>query len=327
MAAGINLFGGALGLLHRHVTGAIPIRRNSKDPLYLVTLRAYVAEVLEAPRPALLRGRRAQLQRRAEVAQDRPAAGRAAGGSERAVGRADGGRLRPRARGADARARRRAARHTRPFAQEVAEMARHAVGYHTRAFVTFGRADPARASTTRSRGATSSRSTHRIQRRDRPALQSAADGARRGRDAAADDARRAGGAHRRPARPLRGQPARISPSRPARQAVEEGVELLIERGVLVAERQRLRVRDRIVLRYYARTIEHLLSGTPRDDALMLEAVPKAVFSSARRQRTTLKRLASRYGMRRPDELRPPIRRRRVDRRGHRRGARARARRA
>src|SRR6185295_9282406 len=38
---------GALGLLHRHVTGAIPIRRNSKDPLYLVTLRAYVAEVLK----------------------------------------------------------------------------------------------------------------------------------------------------------------------------------------------------------------------------------------------------------------------------------------
>ena len=44
IAAGINLFGGALGLLHRHVTGAIPIRRNSKDPPYLVTLRAYVAE-------------------------------------------------------------------------------------------------------------------------------------------------------------------------------------------------------------------------------------------------------------------------------------------
>ena len=47
MAAGINLFGGALGLLHRHVTGAIPIRRNSKDPVYLVTLRAYVAEILK----------------------------------------------------------------------------------------------------------------------------------------------------------------------------------------------------------------------------------------------------------------------------------------
>src|SRR6266852_2434503 len=47
IAAGINLFGGPLGLIHRHVTGAIPIRRNSKDPRYLVTLRAYVSELLK----------------------------------------------------------------------------------------------------------------------------------------------------------------------------------------------------------------------------------------------------------------------------------------
>src|SRR5512145_1076546 len=47
IAAGINLFGGPLGLLHRHVTGAIPIRRNTKDPAYLITLKAYVAEVLQ----------------------------------------------------------------------------------------------------------------------------------------------------------------------------------------------------------------------------------------------------------------------------------------
>ena len=36
--AGINLFGGPLGLLHRHVTGAIPIRRNRRTRLSL-TLR------------------------------------------------------------------------------------------------------------------------------------------------------------------------------------------------------------------------------------------------------------------------------------------------
>jgi hypothetical protein len=46
--------------------------------------------------------------------------------------------------------------------------------------------------------------------------------------------------------------------RSGRQAVDEGADLLVERGVLVAERQRLRVRDRMVLRYYARTIQHLL---------------------------------------------------------------------
>src|SRR2546423_815259 len=47
IAAGINLFGGPLGLLHRHVTGAIPIRRNARDPAYLITLKAYVAEILK----------------------------------------------------------------------------------------------------------------------------------------------------------------------------------------------------------------------------------------------------------------------------------------
>src|SRR6185295_10010996 len=47
IAAGINLFGGPLGLIHKYVTGAIPIRRNAKDPAYHVTLKAYVAEMLK----------------------------------------------------------------------------------------------------------------------------------------------------------------------------------------------------------------------------------------------------------------------------------------
>src|SRR5207248_2207486 len=47
IAAGINLYGGPLGLLNRYVTGAIPIRRNSRDPMYLTTLKAYVAEIVK----------------------------------------------------------------------------------------------------------------------------------------------------------------------------------------------------------------------------------------------------------------------------------------
>src|SRR5262247_1266751 len=47
IAAGINLFGGPLGLINKHVTGAIPIRRNIKDPAYLITLKAYVGEILK----------------------------------------------------------------------------------------------------------------------------------------------------------------------------------------------------------------------------------------------------------------------------------------
>ena len=42
------------------------------------------------------------------------------------------------------------------------------------------------------------------------------------------------------------------------EAVEQGLEQLVARGVVVIESDRLRVRDRIVMRYYARTIQHLL---------------------------------------------------------------------
>jgi hypothetical protein len=42
------------------------------------------------------------------------------------------------------------------------------------------------------------------------------------------------------------------------RAVDEGLAHLSSRGVLMADGDRIRVRDRIVLRYYARTIQHLL---------------------------------------------------------------------
>ena len=43
-----------------------------------------------------------------------------------------------------------------------------------------------------------------------------------------------------------------------RQAIEEAAEPLETRGIVVSERGHFRVRERSVLRYYARTIEHLL---------------------------------------------------------------------
>jgi hypothetical protein len=47
-----------------------------------------------------------------------------------------------------------------------------------------------------------------------------------------------------------------------REAVEEGVPLLADRNVIHVERGgRFRVRERTVLRYYARSLQHLL--TPR----------------------------------------------------------------
>ena len=47
------------------------------------------------------------------------------------------------------------------------------------------------------------------------------------------------------------------------EAVEQAVEPLEARNIIVAERGRFRVRDRNVLRYYARTLDHLLTPPGR----------------------------------------------------------------
>ena len=44
----------------------------------------------------------------------------------------------------------------------------------------------------------------------------------------------------------------------AKRAVEEGVAALRKRGIIHKTGNKLRVRERSVLRYYARTIQHLL---------------------------------------------------------------------
>ncbi len=48
-----------------------------------------------------------------------------------------------------------------------------------------------------------------------------------------------------------------------RQAIDEAAEPLETRGIVGVERGRFRVRERNVLRYYGRTIEHLLVPTGR----------------------------------------------------------------
>src|SRR6188474_2131593 len=140
-AAGINLFGGPLGLLHRHVTGAIPIRRNTKDPAYLVTLKAYVAELLQ--RSDLLFYIEGGRSYTGEMKTPKT-------GLLHATLQADvpGAMIVPLAVAYDvvledhilphAASKRRA----RPFGREVAEMVRYAVGYQSRAFVTFGKPIP-----------------------------------------------------------------------------------------------------------------------------------------------------------------------------------------
>src|SRR5712691_10104733 len=137
IAAGINLFGGPLGLIHRHVTGAIPIRRNTKDPAYLITLKAYVAEILKRHDLFFY-----------------PEGGRSYSGELKAAktglfnaalsaDRADLVII-PVAIAYDLvledhiLAHQREKKRQRPFGREIAEMVRYAVGYRSRAFVTFG---------------------------------------------------------------------------------------------------------------------------------------------------------------------------------------------
>src|SRR3954470_10234902 len=142
IAAGINLFGGPLGLIHKHVTGAIPIRRATRDPAYLITLKAYVAEMLKKHDLFFY-----------------PEGGRSYSGELKpaktgllhaalTAGRRDLVII-PTAIAYDfvledhILARQGVKKTQRPFRREVAEMVRYAVGYRSRAFVTFGAPIPA----------------------------------------------------------------------------------------------------------------------------------------------------------------------------------------
>src|SRR5437667_4053339 len=137
IAAGINLFGGPLGRIHKYVTGAIPIRRNTKDPAYLITLKAYVAEMLKKHDLFLYpEGGRSYS---GELKQAKTGLIHAALTAERPdlV-------IVPVAVAYDlvledhVLARQRVKKRQRAFARELAEMVRYAVGYRSRAFVTFG---------------------------------------------------------------------------------------------------------------------------------------------------------------------------------------------
>ena len=253
IAAGINLFGGPLGLLHRHVTGAIPIRRNTKDPAYLITLKAYVAEVLK--RHDLL---------------FYPEGGRSYSGELKAAKTG----LISAALNAGCRnlvmipvaiaydlvledhilAPQRVKKRQRPFAREVAEMVRYAVGYHSRAFVTFGAPIPVADAPSRSDMVELARLLRARIGAQYKVLPTALFAAAM-----------------RPSITRRDLEARIDrfieelASRRANlgvtsgcEAVDEAAEPLETRGIIVAERGRFRVRERSVLRYYGRTIEHLL---------------------------------------------------------------------
>ncbi len=260
IAAGINLFGGPLGLLHRHVTGAIPIRRHTKDPAYLITLKAYVAELLKKHDLFFY-----------------PEGGRSYSGELKPVktglihaaltaGRPDLVII-PVAVAYDLvledhiLARQRIKKRQRLFTRELAEMVRYAVGYRSRAFVTFGAPIPAGDCDAESRGdvlALTRAVRARIGALYKVLPTSVFAAAMRPSITRHDLESRID----RLIAELGARSANLGVTS-GRQAIEEAVEALETRGIIVLERGRFRVRDRSVLRYYARTIEHLLVATGR----------------------------------------------------------------
>jgi glycerol-3-phosphate O-acyltransferase len=158
-------------------------------------------------------------------------------------------------------ARQRVKRRQRAFARELAEMVRYAVGYWSRVFVTFGSAIPVTGYDPQSRSdvlaltrliRTRIGALHKVlptalfASAMRPSI------ARRDLESRID----------RLIDELSARQANLGVIT-GRQAVEEAAELLETRGIIVHERGRFRVRDRSVLRYYARTIDHLLATPGR----------------------------------------------------------------
>ena len=264
IAAGINLFGGPLGLIHRHVTGAIPIRRNTKDPAYLVTLKAYVAEILG--RHDLLFYIEGGRSYSGELKAPKTGLLHAALNADRSASV-----IVPMAVSYDLVLEDRILAHqgikrgSRPFSREVAEMVRYAVGYQSRAFVTFGEPialkdyDPDSRRDVMALAHLTRDTIGRLYKVLPTAIVAAAMRpgiTRRELETRAqtviDTVAAAGG--------------NLSVTS-GREAVERAAEPLETRNVVLVERSgRFRVRERTVLRYYARTLNHLLAAprrTPR----------------------------------------------------------------
>ncbi len=262
IAAGINLFGGPLGLIHRHVTGALPIRRNTKDPAYHITLKAYVAELLKA--------------------QDfffYPEGGRSYSGELKS---AKTGLLTACLQSGQPNlvivpvsmaydlvledhvlARQKVKGRQRAFSREVAEMVRYAVGYRSRAFVTFGAPIPVEDFAGDSRRSLLDLG-HLVMARVGAqvkvlptALMAAAMGP------SIPGAELAGRIDAMLAR-LIASGANLD-VRTSAAVIAAAAGPLEGRGIIAREDGLFRVRERGLLRYYARTIEHLLPApTPRD---------------------------------------------------------------
>jgi glycerol-3-phosphate O-acyltransferase len=256
IAAGINLFGGPLGLIHKHVTGALPIRRNTKDPAYLITLKAYVSELLHKHDLFFY-----------------PEGGRSYSGELKPMktglfsacidAGVPGMKLVPVAVSYDlvledhVIAKQRVKRRQKAFSREIAELVRYAVGYRSRAFVTFGQPVSIDGIDGESRRAVMDVSRHvrgeigRLYKVLPTAILASAMTASMSRAELSDRIKGL-------LDTLRAANANLS-VQSADEVLALASEPMATRNIIVIESGRYRVRERNVLRYYARSIAHLLT--------------------------------------------------------------------
>jgi glycerol-3-phosphate O-acyltransferase len=256
IAAGINLFGGPLGLIHKHVTGALPIRRNTKDPAYLITLKAYVSELLHKHDLFVY-----------------PEGGRSYSGELKAMKAGlmnaclDAGikglKLVPVAVAYDlvledhVIAKQKVKRSQKAFSREIAELLRYAVGYRSRAFVTFGTPIAIDGIDPENKKSVMDLLRHlrtEIGKQYKVLPTAVLAASMKPSDTRAELKGRIEGV----LDTLRSVNANLS-VKSAEEVLEIATEPLATRNIIVVEQGRYRVRERNVLRYYARSLAHLLS--------------------------------------------------------------------
>ena len=256
IAAGINLFGGPLGLIHKHVTGALPIRRNMKDPAYLITLKAYVSELLHKHDLFFY-----------------PEGGRSYSGELKVVksglinacldAQVPGLKLLPVAVAYDlvledhVIAKQRVKRAQKAFSREIAELVRYAVGYRSRAFVTFGKPialDSIDGENKKAVMELTRHVRHELGKLYKVLPTAVLAAAMTKSSTKAELASRIDGL----LDTLRAADGNMSVSTAA-EVLDAATEPLVTRNIIVVEGGRYRVRERNVLRYYARSLAHLLT--------------------------------------------------------------------
>ena len=154
-------------------------------------------------------------------------------------------------------ARQKVKRSQKAFSREIAELVRYAVGYWSRAFVTFGKPIAIDGIDPENKKAVMDLTRHvraEIGKQYKVLPTAVLAAAMKPSATRAEMKGRIDGV----LETLRSVDANLS-VKSADEVIEKATEPLVTRNIIVVEQGRYRVRERNVLRYYARSLNHLLS--------------------------------------------------------------------